>query len=142
MNTNQSIPEAIRQVIIACSKGEALFSTALNEPAVNGWLVLDTAGATDAYIDMEAALQAVRSIMQLQVEASPDLIQYMDRAESRIDYSLATISTDTGDLVRAHPGRAQSAQRQLAGLRVLSENALEGIGRAVLSDISAAIGRS
>lgn len=143
MNTTQSIPEAIRQVIKACAKGDALFSVAITEPAVNGWLVLDTARATQAYIDLEAALNAVRSIaQQIAAEALPEFVQYLGRAENCLEYSLATISTDAGNQVKAHASRAQSAQRQLAGLSVLSEQALEQIGRSVVADIAAALGRS
>lgn len=143
MNTTQSIPEAIRQVNIASTKVDELLTAAMKAPAVNGWISLDPVVATEAYIDLEAALQAVRSIAQQLPEGTlTDLAQYLDRAENGLEYSLATISTDTSDQVKAQAGRAHSAQRQLAGLRELSDYMLEKIGRAVLTDIATAVGRT
>ncbi|MEA8592194.1 hypothetical protein PZT57_26470 [Pseudomonas aeruginosa] len=123
MNAVQLIQDAIRQVIVACTKGNELFAAESDKPAVNGWIQLDPAAATKAHIEMEAALQAVRSIApQLPSDALVDLHQYLDRAENGLEYSLATINIDSGDYVKAHASRAQSAQHQLAGLITLSES--------------------
>lgn len=132
MNTALSIPEAIRQVITACAKGHALFTAALNEPVEDGWVLLDPARVTEAYIDLEAALEAVRSIVrQLHDETPPELAKYLDRAENGLEYSLSTISIDASEKVKAYASRAQSAQRQLAGLSGLSEQTLTGLDDAV-----------
>lgn len=143
MNMAQSVTDAIRQVIIASTQGAEFFAASLSVPDESDWVRLEPAGATKVYIELEAALDAVHSIaQQIQDGASTDLGQYLDRAENGLEYSLATISTDAGDLVKAHASRARSAQRQLAGLAALSEQALERIGRNVLADIAAAVGPS
>jgi len=108
---------------------------------VSDWIILDVAIATQAQIDVEAAIQAVREVaQQLPDGVLADLAQYLERAENALEYSLATISVDAGDEVKAHTSRARSAQRQLAGLRTLSEQILERMGRAFLADITKVLG--
>ncbi|HHQ2714273.1 TPA: hypothetical protein ACSPMB_000102 [Pseudomonas aeruginosa] len=129
MNAVQLIKEAIRQVVLACTKGNELFAAGLHEPAVNGWIQLDPAEAAEAHIEMEAALQAVRTVaQQLPGDALANLHQYLDRAENGLEYSLATINADSGDHVKAHASRAQSARNQLAGLITLSESIVQSLG--------------
>ncbi|HHK0379378.1 TPA: hypothetical protein ACQQJB_003551 [Pseudomonas aeruginosa] len=128
MNAVQLIQDAIRQVIVACTKGNELFAAESDKPAVNGWIQLDPAAATKAHIEMEAALQAVRSITpQLPSDALVDLHQYLDRAENGLEYSLATINAESDDQVKAHASRAQSARNQLAGLITLSESIAQSL---------------
>ncbi|MGG2621629.1 hypothetical protein [Pseudomonas aeruginosa] len=130
MNAVQLFQDAIRQVIVACTKGNELFAAETDKPpAVNGWIQLDPAAATKAHIEMEAALQAVRSIApQLPSDALVDLHQYLDRAENGLEYSLATINAESDDQVKAHASRAQSARNQLAGLITLSESIAQRLG--------------
>jgi methionine synthase II (cobalamin-independent) len=130
MNAVQLIQEAIRQVVLACtSKGNELFAAGLHEPAVNGWIPLDPAVATEAHIELNAALQAVRSVaQQLPGDALVNLHQYLNRAENGLEYSLATINADSCDHVKVHASRAQSAQYQLAGLITLSESIVQSLG--------------
>lgn len=144
MNTVQSVTDAIRQVGTASVQGADLFAASLGAPGAPGerdWVQLEPAAATKVYIDLEAALDAVRSIArQIPGGVSIDLGQYLDRAANGLEYSLATISPDAGDQVKAHASRARSARRQLAGLADLSQQALDRIGRNVLTDIAAAEG--
>lgn len=141
MNTVQSVTDAIRQVGTASAQGADLFAASLGAPGERDWVRLEPAAATKVYIDLEAALDAVRSIArQIPGGVSIDLGQYLDRAANGLEYSLATISPDAGDQVKAHASRARSARRQLAGLADLSQQALDRIGRNVLTDIAAAEG--
>ncbi|HCF2447040.1 TPA: hypothetical protein NIA45_004709 [Pseudomonas aeruginosa] len=137
---SSSIAETLRMVSAAASKGSAVFAEGLGKPVMDEWIQLEAEPATKAYIDLEAALEAVQSATLVYTGVEREVVnileqwlaehsqmsyaEYLERAYNSLSYSLATINQDPDLTARAHAGRAGSAQRQLNGIGKTSDELL------------------
>ena len=121
----QEVRTAVQQVVVAAAKGIALFDAGLSNQADPDWVALDNTSATEACIEIEAAIDAVRDLPLSDGGVQHELLLFLDRAENSLGYSLATVSTSGGDQAKAFVSRARSARSQLYGVLKLSEDILK-----------------
>lgn len=140
-----SVEETLRVVISASAKGSAVLAEGLDKPVMDDWIQLEAEPATKAYIDLDAALEAVQAAtlvysgVELEVvntleqwlagRSQMSYAEYLERAHNALAYSLATINQAPDLTARAHASRAVSAQRQLNGIGQTSSELLASVSQ-------------
>lgn len=121
LNTNNAqkfVPLLPRTIRLARQTAE-LLEQGLAGERDGEWVQLDTRRATDAVQDLSTLKQEVKKVRQA-LESDHDSmatkVPFLDRLESVLDYTDATICLNPDGKVDAHVGRAGSSVRQLRSL--------------------------
>lgn len=117
-NAPKFVPLLPRTIRLAGQTAELLEQGLAGER--NGdWVQLDTRRATEAVQDLSALKQEAKKVRQT-LESDHDSmatkVSFLDRLESVLDYTDATICLNPDGKVDAHVGRAGSSVRQLRSL--------------------------
>lgn len=124
----------VKGVTEAAKAATAELKKALATTPDGEWVSLDTAPAMQAAEDMGQIKAKVvehrKALGDVEGTTGEFIVEYLNRAENVLEYTLATFSLNADGSLDAHIGRAGSATRQLAGLISSGEEQLARVTEA------------